>query len=149
MNAYVIMRNDVEIGYTTDEPICVMLEDTYESRYKAMKQYFGVEQLSERVLGSDSTDFMNNLRKEGTMRPLSEEELQMAAENDWATFEYEEGNLYRVSFFGGYKLGYAKCLKQMQAEFNELLKACHTSLRNQTKVDINEIINQMKGGNDE
>ena len=44
MNAYVIMRNDVEIGYTTDEPICVLLENTYESRYKAMKQYFGVEQ---------------------------------------------------------------------------------------------------------
>lgn len=44
MNAYVIMRNDVEVGYTTDEPICVLLENTYESRYKAMKQYFGIEQ---------------------------------------------------------------------------------------------------------
>ena len=44
MNAYVIMRNDVEIGYTTDEPIFVLLDNTYESRYKAMKYYFGVEQ---------------------------------------------------------------------------------------------------------
>ncbi len=38
MNAYVIMRNDVEIGYTTDEPICVLLENTYESRLNAAKE---------------------------------------------------------------------------------------------------------------
>lgn len=83
------------------------------------------------------------------MKPLSEEELTIAAEQDWATYEYEEGNLYRTTFFGGYKLGYARCLKQMQDEFNELLEACYTSLQNQTKVDINEIIDQLKGGQDE
>ena len=46
MNAYVIMRSDVEIGHTTDEPIYVLFENTYESRYKAMKECFGVEQLA-------------------------------------------------------------------------------------------------------
>ena len=82
------------------------------------------------------------------MKPLSDEELTIAAEQDWATYEYEPGNLYCTTFVGGYKLGYARCIKQMLDEFNELLEACHTSLRNQTKVDINEIINQMKGGQD-
>lgn len=38
MNAYVIMRNDVEIGYTTNEPICVMLDNTYELRLNVAKE---------------------------------------------------------------------------------------------------------------
>jgi len=87
------------------------------------------------------------------MKPLSDEELTKCAENAW--FEYNEyDSQFRVLptstvFIDAYKQGYIKCVAQMQDEFNELLKACYTSLRNQTKVDINEIINQMKGGNDE
>lgn len=83
------------------------------------------------------------------MRPLSEEELTIAAEHDWATYEYEEGNLYRTTFFGGYKLGYARCIKQMQDEFNELLRACYTAIKNQTGVVPQELLNQLKGGQNE
>lgn len=79
------------------------------------------------------------------MKPLNEEELIIAAESDWATYEYEPGELYRTTFFGGYRLGYARCIKQMQDEFNELLAACHIAVQNQTNVDVNKIINQLKG----
>lgn len=84
------------------------------------------------------------------MKPLSEEELTKCAEEVW--FEYNEydsqGREFPTStvFIDAFKQGYIKCVAQMQDEFNELLEACHTSLQNQTKVDINEIINQMKGG---
>lgn len=83
------------------------------------------------------------------MKPLSEEELQMAAENDWSEYDGLLTRSFKGIFTDAYKLGYAKCVEQMQDEFNELLVACNIALRNQTKVDINEIINQMKGGNDE
>lgn len=52
-------------------------------------------------------------------------------------------------FIDAYKQGYIKCVAQMQDEFNELLKACNTSLNNQTKVEPNEVINQTKEDNDE
>ena len=35
---FVVMRCDVEMGYTNDEPICIMLENTYESRLKAANE---------------------------------------------------------------------------------------------------------------
>lgn len=83
------------------------------------------------------------------MKPLNEEELTKCAEDAWLGYD-EYDTQCRVLptstvFIDAYKLGYIKCVAQMQDEFNELLKACHTSLRNQTKVDNNEITNQMKG----
>lgn len=82
------------------------------------------------------------------MKSLSEEELTKCAWEDFLNCQEVDDDAVNA-FIYGYKRGYAKCIKQMQDEFNELLRACHASLRNQTKVDINEIINQMKGGKDD
>ena len=82
------------------------------------------------------------------MKPLSEEELTKSAWEDFLNCQEVDDDAVNA-FIYGYKRGYAKCIEQMQDEFNELLKACHASLRNQTKVDINEIINKMKGGQDD
>ena len=87
------------------------------------------------------------------MKTLSEEELTKCAENAW--FGYDEYDTQcrvlptSTVFIDAYKQGYIKCVAQMQDEFNELLKACYTSLHNQTKVDNNEITNQTKRDNDE
>lgn len=79
------------------------------------------------------------------MKPLSEEELSEVA---WQSFlKYKKDTDEIISTYcDGFKQGYAKCIEQMQDEFNELLEACHIALQNQTNVDINEIIHQMKGG---
>lgn len=79
------------------------------------------------------------------MKPLSDEELKAAAEEVWCKSTRFEDNSHDA-FVWAYIRGYAKCIDQMADDFNELLVACNTALKNQTNVDINEIIHQMKGG---
>ena len=79
------------------------------------------------------------------MKPLSEEELSKSAWEDFLNCQEVDDDAINAYIYG-YKRGYAKCVAQMQDEFNELLEACHIALQNQTNVDINEIIHQMKGG---
>ena len=78
------------------------------------------------------------------MKPLSEEELRKAAEELWCKNTRFEG-ISHDAFIWAYIRGYAKCIDQMSDEFNELLVAGYALLQNQTKVDINEIIDQMQG----
>jgi len=79
------------------------------------------------------------------MKPLSEEELSKSAWEDFLNCQEVDDDAINTYIYG-YKRGYAKCIKQMQDGFNELLVACNIALQNQTNVDINEIIHQMKGG---
>lgn len=84
------------------------------------------------------------------MKPLSDEELTKCAEETWCkATRFEDYN--HDAFIFAYIRGYAKCIDQMSDEFNGLLGACRTAfeLQNQTKVSANEIINQMKGGQDD
>lgn len=82
------------------------------------------------------------------MKLLSKEELTKSAWEDFLNCQEVDDDAVNA-FIYGYKRGYARCIKQMQDEFNELLRACNTSLNNQTSVDVNEIINQMKGDNND
>lgn len=81
------------------------------------------------------------------MKPLSEEELKKAADEAWECSEHE--GIDYLSFIDAFEKGYARCIRQMQDEFDELLKACHTALQNQTNVETNKIINQIKKVNND
>lgn len=80
------------------------------------------------------------------MRPLSEDELKSAAEELWhKNTRFADNN--HDAFVWAYIRGYAKCVDQMADEFNELLRACYTAIKNQTGVVPQELLNQLKGGN--
>ena len=61
------------------------------------------------------------------MKPLSEEELSKSAWEDYLNCQVVDDDAINAYIYG-YKRGYAKCIKQMQDGFNELLVACNTSM---------------------
>lgn len=61
------------------------------------------------------------------MKPLSEEELSKSAWEDFLNCQEVDDDAINAYIYG-YKRGYAKCIKQMQDGFNELLVACNTSM---------------------
>lgn len=82
------------------------------------------------------------------MKPLSEEELDKAAWEDYLDAPDYDGDEIKAHMCG-FKRGYAKCVKQMSDEFNEMLKACNMAIKNQAGVIPQELLNQLKGANNE
>jgi hypothetical protein len=70
------------------------------------------------------------------MKPLSEEELRIAAEDAW-----QKTSLMAIShdaFIAAYKQGYAKCIWQMSEEFNGLISVFEALYAEQMKGDTTD-----------
>lgn len=67
------------------------------------------------------------------MEPLSEQELNSAAESAWSEYEGLLTKSFKGIFVDAYKQGYAKCVEQMLGQFNNLLDACNTAIQQKSQ----------------
>jgi len=65
-------------------------------------------------------DCIIKIGKENIELP-SDEQIEFAKGNAWSTYEYEEGNLYRTTFNGGFELGAKWMRDKIQGGNNEQL----------------------------
>lgn len=63
------------------------------------------------------------------MEPLSEQELNAAAESAWSDYDGLLTRSFKGIFTDAYKQGYAKCVEQLLGQFNSLLDACNQAIQ--------------------
>ena len=63
------------------------------------------------------------------MEPLSEQELNAAAESAWSEYDGLLTQSFKGIFVDAYKQGYAKCVVELLGQFNNLLDACNMAIQ--------------------